>query len=131
MRRILASSAVVVVSVLVAPLSAAAGQSNISVPDAPVTIETIVVRTPNGEGPIATPVGLDRRSIAPMAATRTAAELTTTASTMQPQEGSTVAMMVVGAVAVVAGLVIEGDAGTAIAVGGAVIGLIGLWRYVR
>lgn len=45
--------------------------------------------------------------------------------------GSNLALMGVGAAAVVVGLLVGGDGGTAIAVGGGVIGLIGLYRYLR
>jgi hypothetical protein len=41
------------------------------------------------------------------------------------------ALMIVGGAALLAGLVIGGGAGTAIAVGGALLGLYGLWMYVR
>ncbi|HET9424084.1 MAG TPA: hypothetical protein VFO55_01835 [Gemmatimonadaceae bacterium] len=41
------------------------------------------------------------------------------------------AMMVVGAAAFVAGALIDGDAGTVLMVGGAVVGLYGLWNYLR
>ena len=41
------------------------------------------------------------------------------------------ALMIVGGAALLAGLVIGGGAGTAIAVGGALVGLYGLWMYVR
>lgn len=45
--------------------------------------------------------------------------------------GPNLALMGVGAAAVVVGLLIGGDGGHAVAVGGAVIGLIGLYRYMR
>ncbi len=41
------------------------------------------------------------------------------------------ALMIVGGAALLAGLLIGGGAGTAIAVGGALVGLYGLWMYVR
>ena len=41
------------------------------------------------------------------------------------------ALMIVGGAALLAGLLIGGGAGTAIAVGGTLIGLYGLWIYVR
>jgi hypothetical protein len=41
------------------------------------------------------------------------------------------AMMVVGAAALVTGAIIGGDPGTIVMVGGAVIGLIGLWEYLQ
>jgi len=45
--------------------------------------------------------------------------------------GSNLAMMGVGAAGIVIGLLIGGDGGTIIALGGGVIGLVGLYRYLR
>jgi hypothetical protein len=45
--------------------------------------------------------------------------------------GTSVAMMVVGGAAIVVGSVVGGDGGTIIGVAGAVVGLIGLFRYLR
>lgn len=45
--------------------------------------------------------------------------------------GTDVALMVVGGTAIVVGLLLGGEAGTIIAVSGGVIGLIGLYRFVR
>ena len=45
--------------------------------------------------------------------------------------GQPVALMVVGGAAVLVGLVIGGGAGTAIAIGGAVAGLVGLYQYLQ
>jgi hypothetical protein len=39
--------------------------------------------------------------------------------------------MIVGGAGLLAGLIIGGDAGTALAVGGAVIGLYGLYLYLQ
>lgn len=41
------------------------------------------------------------------------------------------AMMIVGAGALLAGAIIDGDAGTIIMVGGAIIGLYGLYKYLQ
>lgn len=46
-------------------------------------------------------------------------------------QGQGVALMVVGGAALVGGLIVGGGAGDAIAVGGLVIGLYGLYQYVR
>jgi hypothetical protein len=46
-------------------------------------------------------------------------------------KGKNVAFMVVGGAAIVTGLFVGGDAGNVIAAGGAVIGLYGLYMYVR
>jgi hypothetical protein len=45
--------------------------------------------------------------------------------------GQPVALMVVGGAALLAGLIIGGGAGTAVAVGGAVIGLYGLYEFLQ
>jgi hypothetical protein len=45
--------------------------------------------------------------------------------------GQPVALMVVGGAALLTGLIIGNDAGTAIAVGGAVVGLVGLYQYLQ
>jgi len=47
------------------------------------------------------------------------------------RSGQDVAMMVVGGAALVVGSIVGGDAGTLMMVGGGVIGLVGLYRYVR
>ena len=45
--------------------------------------------------------------------------------------GQPVALMVVGGAALLTGLIIGGDAGTVIAVGGALVGLYGLYEYLQ
>jgi hypothetical protein len=45
--------------------------------------------------------------------------------------GQPVALMVVGGAALLTGLIIGNDAGAAIAVGGAVVGLVGLYQYLQ
>ena len=45
--------------------------------------------------------------------------------------GPNVAMMGVGVAGVVIGMLVGGDGGAAIAIGGGVLGLIGLFRYLR
>lgn len=45
--------------------------------------------------------------------------------------GQPAAMMIVGGAAVLTGLIIGDGVGTAIAVGGAVVGLIGLYQYLQ
>ena len=64
------------------------------------------------------------------------AESTTAAPAIALQErnvgmGQNVALMLVGAAGLVTGLLIGDDGGTLVAVGGAVIGLYGLYRYLR
>jgi hypothetical protein len=45
--------------------------------------------------------------------------------------GRNVALMVVGGAALITGLIIGDDAGALLAVGGAVVGLYGLYQFVR
>ena len=45
--------------------------------------------------------------------------------------GQPIALMVVGGAALLTGLIIGKGAGTAIAVGGAVVGLVGLYQYLQ
>ena len=45
--------------------------------------------------------------------------------------GQPVALMIVGGAALLAGVIIGGDAGTLIAIGGVVAGLIGLYQYLQ
>lgn len=45
--------------------------------------------------------------------------------------GQPIALMVVGGAALLTGLIIGDDAGTFIAVGGAVVGLVGLYQYLQ
>lgn len=62
---------------------------------------------------------------------RNAPEASTAAAAPRGGYGQPVALMVVGGAAVIVGLVIGGDAGAAIAIGGAVAGLIGLYQYMQ
>lgn len=85
--------------------------------------ERPVNRTPS-VGPRLAPVGLTTTSFS-----------TTNAPAPQPDDnanmGPNLALMGAGAAGVVVGLLIGGDGGTAIALGGGVVGLIGLYRYLR
>jgi hypothetical protein len=91
------------------------------------------VSTTTGDTPanITTSVG---PRVAPAGLTTTAFS-TTKAPVPQPDDnanmGPNLALMGAGAAAVVVGLLIGGDGGTAIALGGGVVGLIGLYRYLR
>ncbi|HEY5491576.1 MAG TPA: hypothetical protein VIK25_10345 [Gemmatimonadaceae bacterium] len=48
-----------------------------------------------------------------------------------PATGNSPAMMIVGGVALLVGAVIGGDSGTIIMIGGGVLGLFGLWNYLK
>ena len=62
---------------------------------------------------------------------QTSSELKAAAQARRRGMGQPVALMVVGGAALLTGLIIGGDAGTVIAVGGALIGLYGLYEYLQ
>jgi hypothetical protein len=66
-----------------------------------------------------------------VAVQRQPSEATAPAAAPRGGYGQPVALMVVGGVAMLSGLIIGGDAGTAIAIGGVVVGLIGLYQYLQ
>ncbi len=53
------------------------------------------------------------------------------ADAIEGRQSRDVAMMIVGATAMVAGAVIGGDAGTIIMIGGGAVGILGLWWYLQ
>lgn len=95
------------------------------------SIERVV--TTAAERPANTTTSVGPR-LAPAGLT-TMAFSTANAPAPQPDDnanmGPNLALMGAGAAAVVVGLLIGGDGGTAIALGGGVVGLIGLYRYLR
>lgn len=62
---------------------------------------------------------------------QTSTELRPAAQARRRGMGQPVALMVVGGAALLTGLIIGGDAGTVIAVGGALVGLYGLYEYLQ
>jgi hypothetical protein len=88
--------------------------------------------------PIALPAAPATTSRAPLAGFQAAAHAPVTATSFAPMAaparanlGQSRALMIVGAVALVTGAVIGGDPGTLIMVGGAIIGLYGLYEYLQ
>ena len=64
-------------------------------------------------------------------ARETARPLRPSATATQAGLGQARAMMIVGVAGLIAGAIIGGDPGTIIMVGGAVVGLIGLYEYLQ
>jgi hypothetical protein len=54
-----------------------------------------------------------------------------TAAASGLHQGEGVALMAVGGAGLIAGLLIGDSAGTAVAIGGLAVGLVGLYQYVR
>ena len=72
-----------------------------------------------------------RSSIDQPAAVRRTADASLAASPERKNLGQPRALMIVGAAAFVAGAIIEGDAGRILMVSGAVVGIYGLYEYLK
>jgi putative copper export protein len=85
------------------------------------------------EAPVASPVTAIGPTLAgeTVGVRRTAEAGTAPLLLQQRRADSNVTLMIVGGAALLAGAVIGDDAGTIFMVGGAVVGLIGLWRYLN
>ena len=108
--------------------SAAAHAQDVVRAAAPVATADSVAVAPSA-APLAAPAGptMDAAAVG----VRHAPEVSTAAAAPRGGDGQPVALMVVGGAALLAGLLIGGGAGTAIAIGGAVAGLIGLYQYMQ
>lgn len=83
------------------------------------------VGTPVSLGPRIARAGIDTRSTADAAAPLVAQE------GRHLGAGTNLALMGAGAAAVIVGLMIGGDGGTLVAISGGILGLVGLFRYIR
>lgn len=88
------------------------------------TLEAVTATTPAPLGTLVAPVDFVRW--APLSAFDEPA-----APQDRVRAGPNIAMMAVGGAALVVGLIIGGDGGLIIATTGGVVGLVGLWRYLR
>ena len=85
-------------------------------------------QSPGGSPPEGPTIQAARAGItAPTPAASVAAD----AQQLETPSRESAALMIVGGAALLAGLLIGGGAGTAIAVAGTFVGLYGLWMYVR
>jgi hypothetical protein len=76
---------------------------------------------------VATGPSMDAATLSP----RLSSDAALNANSMRrPSRGSGVGLMIFGGAALITGLIIGGDAGTVIAVGGALVGLYGLYVYL-
>lgn len=105
-----------------APLRAQ-DSSFVSAPAAPVAVDSVApAPAPAGPTMAAAVVGVHHVSAPANAAA---------AAPRSGGYGQSVALMVVGGAAVLTGLIIGSSAGYAISVGGAVVGLLGLYQYLQ
>jgi hypothetical protein len=102
--------------------AAPAGAQEASLVPSPVTAPA----TEPAAAPVAGPT-LESATVA----VRHQADLSPAAPQRRGGSAPGTALMIVGGAAVLVGLVIGGSAGGAIAVGGAVVGLVGLYQYLQ
>lgn len=111
------------VATLITPAAHAQG-----VAIAPSFAASAPVATP---APATAPASVGPTVDAASVAVRHVASTETAAAPRRGGYGQPIALMVVGGAAVLVGLIIGGGAGAAIAIGGAVAGLIGLYQYLQ
>ncbi len=98
--------------------------------DAAVASSAVSASAPVQEVAPATAQGPSVES-ASVAVRRTDAAATTPQPAPARSTERGVALMIVGGAAILTGIVVGGDAGHAISIGGAVVGLIGLYQYLQ
>jgi hypothetical protein len=99
--------------------------------DAVVTSPVAAAPAPAAPQPAVTPVAAGPTVDAAALGVRHTPATKDAAPARRGGYGQPVALMVVGGAAVLVGLIIGNGAGAAIAVGGAVIGLVGLYQYLQ
>jgi hypothetical protein len=112
------------VMLFAAPLAAQGESATVASPESVTVVAAVAAPVVATAGPTITNA---------TAGVRTSASVVAAPVGAPPQErvGRNPAMMIVGGVALIAGAVIGGDTGTIIMVGGAAIGLYGLWQYLK
>jgi hypothetical protein len=98
----------------------------------PLAQPSLAPATPTADVRAPAPAGGPTAEAARAGVTReTSDELRPAAQQRRAGLGQPIALMVVGGAALLTGLIIGGGAGTVIAVGGALIGLYGLYEYLQ
>jgi hypothetical protein len=97
----------------------------LSAPIAPVSTPTAV------SSPVAAPSLASAQAAAPVGVHVIALAPPMTPAPTPRSTGNSPAMMIVGGVMLLTGAVIGGESGTIVMLGGAALGLIGLWQYLR
>jgi hypothetical protein len=105
---------------------------------APVRAQDVATTSDTAVAPAATAaVAAERAPAGPSVETASVGVRRTTAASSEVQPAPAMSRstgltwMIVGGAAVLTGVVVGGDAGYAISIGGAVIGLIGLYQYLQ
>ena len=132
--RIALTAAVTALALCVSPRSALSQQVITSPATASPTASSLALTPQTPPADVTTPApsaGPTMDAARAGVTQQTSAELKTAAQARRRGMGQPVALMVVGGAALLTGLIIGGDAGTVIAVGGALVGLYGLYEYLQ
>jgi len=127
MRRLFATAAIIAFALPSAAFAQAEGTPSLA--SAPVGVA--MTTTPVADAPA--PDAMVRNDVAGIQHHDATDTHTVTASAAAGglHQGQGMALMVVGGAAMVGGLLIGGNGGSAIAIGGLAVGLVGLYQYVR
>lgn len=126
MRRLFATAAIIAFALP----TAAFAQSEAAPSLAPEPVPAAIATAPASPAPAAM-VHADVAGIQHQNDAADAHAVNTVAAAGGLHQGQGMALMVVGGAAMVGGLLIGGDGGSAIAIGGLAVGLVGLYQYVR
>jgi hypothetical protein len=123
-------STALAVSLIASPLAAQSASRDTTTPSAApiVTVASSVVPSVND---LRASLVAPTRANARIDKHPRAAEIVPTRAMMPTEVGRSPAMMIVGGAAIVVGAVVGGRGGAAVAIGGGVLGLLGLWNYLR
>ena len=128
MRRLFTAAVVAALALPAAAFAQSESAPALVAAPAPTAVATMTA------SPTAAPAALVRADVAGIQQHEDVADahtVNTVAASTGLHQGQGVALMVVGGAAMLGGLIIGGDGGTAIAVGGLAVGLVGLYQYVR
>lgn len=119
-----------------APGALSAQSSAALSPESPAPVVAAAPATAPATAPAAAPAASSTMIRSDVAGIRTNSDanaplVVSTAAAGGLNQGEGVALMAVGGAGLVAGLLIGGNAGSAVAIGGLAVGLIGLYEFVR
>jgi hypothetical protein len=114
-----------------APAALVAQSATALAPASPTTVAAVAPASAAAASPVASRAMVHPDVAGVQTRTDANAPLVVSSAAAGLHQGEGVALMAVGGAGLIAGLLIGTDAGTAVAIGGLAIGLVGLYEYVR
>lgn len=121
----------IAVLLLSSPLAAQAVSQNTSAVSVTPNAATVTARSTSDSLALLSPAWTPAWTNVGVATTPNATAFAPTRSILTSRSPESGAMMIVGGAALLVGAVVGGKAGTVVMVGGGVLGLVGLWSYLR